>query len=101
MPELSPVQISPSSESSPLKEGFKNPGLIPAAEGVQGDLEGEQSSANTSTPISERALASVTTWNEDTKASLEISSLSRENKVSLLFQSPPTYLISALQPSLY
>ena len=69
MPELPPVQISPS-ESSPLKEGFKEPDLVPAAESVQEDSGGEESSTSTPTPVLERVLASVTTRNKDTKAKL-------------------------------
>ena len=67
MPELPPVQISLSSESSPLKE---EPDLVPAAEDAQGNSGSEESPAGTPTPVSERALASLTTQNEDTKAKL-------------------------------
>ena len=68
MPELPPVQTSHPSESSPLKEGFKEPDLVPATEDIQGDSGNEESSASTSTPVS--APASVATQNEDTKAKL-------------------------------
>jgi len=37
MPEIPPLQTSPSSEPSPLKEGFKEPDLIPAIKDTRED----------------------------------------------------------------
>jgi len=82
MPELPPVQIYPSSESSPLKE---EPELVPAAEGVQGDSGGEESSTSTPTPVPERVLASVTTRNKDTKAKLRDLFAPQEEQSELPF----------------
>jgi len=37
MPEIPPLETSPSSEPSPLKKGFKEPDLIPAIEDARED----------------------------------------------------------------
>ena len=71
MPEIPPVQTSPSSEPSPPKEAFEEPGLIPAAKEVQGDSGSEDSSAGTSTPVPEHTPVSVVTQNANMKAKLK------------------------------
>ena len=96
MPELPPVQTSPSSEPSPLKEGFKEPDLVPAAKDAQEDSRSEESPASTSTPVPERAPASVITQNADTKTKLrDLFAPQEEQGMSPLMKSPS---ISNLRP---
>ena len=68
--ELLPVQTS-SPEPSPPKKAFKELDLIHAVEEAQGDSESEESSADTSTPVPERAPTSVTAQNANTKTKLK------------------------------
>ena len=82
------VQTSTSPEPS-LKKGFKESDVIPAIEDAQGDSGSEESPASISTPVSERALACVTTRKEDTKTKLGDSFVPTKNKVTPLLKSTP------------